>query len=65
MIACISKKTETKSVEGLFADLPTLKALEEEYIEYLQNKVSTTNELSEILGINRSTLYRKLNENKK
>ena len=59
------KKTDIKSVEGLFSDLPTLKALEEEYIEYLKNKVSTTNELSEILGINRSTLYRKLNENKK
>lgn len=59
------KKTDTKSVDGLFADLPTLKVLEEEYIEFLKNKVSTTNELSEILGINRSTLYRKLNDNKK
>lgn len=59
------EKTDANSVEGLFADLPTLKALEEEYIAYLQNKVATTNELSEILGINRSTLYRKLNENKK
>lgn len=59
------QKTDPKTVERLFADLPTLKVLEEKYIEYLKNKVSTTNELSEILGINRSTLYRKLNDNKK
>jgi transcriptional regulator with PAS, ATPase and Fis domain len=41
--------------------LPNLKELEKEYIQFVKEKSKSITELSETLGINRSTLYRKMN----
>lgn len=54
-----SKVQIEAKVQALFTALPTLQELEQGYIGFVEEKFNTATEVSKVLGINRSTLYRK------